>query len=129
VLFDVAFLGQSDRLILIHRNKNGTHNKLASCANYLHRQHNYLHPLIRVFLKGLKTVPSSFAPSTTRTLRALFLSSDSGSRFRFKLCRITLELWPIVGRVVDREGWQGVFWKRNRGLVGNIRGEVRNVRM
>jgi hypothetical protein len=32
------------------------------------------------------------------------------------------------GTRVDREGWRGVVWKRNRGLRGNSKGEVRNVR-
>jgi hypothetical protein len=34
----------------------------------------------------------------------------------------------VLGRVVDRERKDGgVVCRRNRGLVGNIRGEVRNV--
>jgi hypothetical protein len=34
----------------------------------------------------------------------------------------------VLGRVVDRERNDGgVVCRRNRGLVGNIRGEVRNV--
>lgn len=40
---------------------------------------------------------------------------DSGSRFRFEL-RIKLMIWSMVGRVVDREGWREIIWKRNRGL-------------
>ena len=76
-----------------------------TCANpVIKRKYICTHRTISIWsVSAVKTVPSLFGHSTTRTLEAWFLSSDSGSRFCFKLRRTTLMIWPMGGRVVDRE--------------------------
>jgi hypothetical protein len=60
------------------------------------------------FLKMVETVPSSFGSWTPTNWEASFWASDSGrGKHKGKHRCITLMIWPMGGRVVDREGWRG----------------------
>ena len=76
----------------------------------------------------LEKAPSSFAPSTTTTLRASFRSSDSGSgKHKGKHRRMTLMIWSMGGRVVDKEGCRGSLEKESQFGGVNISEEVGNI--